>query len=145
MILNWVHTLMWLTPNCVRCPDDPVFIYNFAISAISRIYMFVYDVFIKCKRSNLVSPFRVSRIIAIWITRFLFFDCLLYLLDFYVKAWILAHRFRSVQIFEFMAETFSYWTKNWKIRTKPCFDLSDPESLWSWISMICGSLIVTRK
>ena len=38
---------MWVMPNRVRRPDDPVFIYNFAISAISRIYMFVYDVFIK--------------------------------------------------------------------------------------------------
>ena len=38
-------------PDRVRRPDDPVFIYNFAISAILKIYMFVYDVFINVRIS----------------------------------------------------------------------------------------------
>ena len=50
-ILKWIHALIWVMPNRVRRPDDPIFIYNFAISAILKIYMFVYDVFINVRIS----------------------------------------------------------------------------------------------
>ena len=64
----------------------------------------------------------------------LIFDCLLYLQDFHVNAWILEHRFWCVQNFEFMVDTFSYWTKTWKFRTN-----SDQAVFGSWWSVNpCG-------